>query len=76
MSEENPFKYTVTEKPRPKRVEMVCENCGSTNVEAAMICTWNFQKQRWESTNNEAGLDDYCQDCDCETSINTREVGC
>jgi hypothetical protein len=49
------------------KVQMVCAECGGTNVMRDAWACWNVETQEWElqSTFDNA----HCDDCDGETSI-------
>ena len=59
----------VKEIVRPK-VRFVCSGCGSENVWAEAIVTWNNKLQKWEFCNF-TGSDDYCDDCEDHVGLDT-----
>ena len=56
-----------------KKVNMICENCESTDVVADAYATWNVEEQKWEliSTYDKGS---YCNSCDDECRIVEQEI--
>ena len=54
-----------------KMIEKVCNMCGSVEVHLNTIATWNFLKQDWVFGENLHTP--WCEQCECEISIEDRE---
>jgi len=66
----------VVEKPtapKKRKVEIVCEVCGGTDVSATFTCVWSIEYQLWIGDDH-YGNDDYCSNCDSETCTEERII--
>lgn len=65
----------VTQRPAPMPVQQYCPQCGSDDLLFDVICTWNPDRQIYESTGDQAATDwVHCQNCDEVLEETTTEV--
>jgi hypothetical protein len=60
--------YVIKEK-QVRKTSMQCQRCGSKEVVIYATCSWSYENQRWEFEEFLDGYDDYCHECDCETTV-------
>jgi hypothetical protein len=68
------YTVKVREEVEPRKIEFRCDECGDTNVQTVRVCEWSVEKQAWIATDH-YGNDDWCNNCDSETTIDTYFVG-
>lgn len=55
-----------------KRVDMVCERCGSLDVWAGACVTWNTEEQEWDLDSLDG--EEFCNDCQQKCNIKQKEI--
>lgn len=59
-------------KAAPKRIKIVCPECGSDNVSRDATAHWCIETQEWElSSVQDQG---YCEDCGEERNLKDVEI--
>jgi hypothetical protein len=57
----------------PKKIKMVCADCGSDDVLADAYAEWDVASQKWELQNTfYKGA--YCNACEAETRLDEQEI--
>jgi hypothetical protein len=63
--------YSVTEKPKPRRILYTCAICNSENVEQKCWCSWDKDTQQWVFADDPHDETYYCNACgDCPDDLN------
>jgi hypothetical protein len=57
-------------KPKQiRKTRIVCSHCGSENISVRAEVRWDYATQKWVFDDFMEGFDDWCEDCESESSF-------